>query len=90
MGYAFGVVALVLIMAFILIKKWNKKGLQRVPERVALSLTSSNGQVKADGHMDEFTITIENRYTYFVRNGVIVAYKDSVKSHEFKKYAEVN
>jgi hypothetical protein len=90
MGYGLGAAALVLISILILWKKWNQKVLPNTPERVSFSLTSSSGPVEADGNMDEFTITVENRYTYLVRDGVIVAYKDSSKNHEFKEYSEVN
>jgi hypothetical protein len=102
-GYGLGVSASALILVFILLKKWNKKELKRRskqltltltssngPEQVALTLTSSNGPVEADGDMNEFRITIENRYTYLVKDGVIVAYKDSYKSNTFKEYVEVN
>jgi len=89
--YGLGVVVLILIATLILFQLKNKISNNRDLEQecVDISINSNNGKVVAVGNMDEFTITIENRYCYLVRGGIIVAFNDSDTGKGFKEYAEV-
>jgi len=55
---------------------------------INLNVTTDSEDIHVDGSIDEFIITVDDRFSFLVQAGVIVGYRDNMKSNDFKKYIE--
>lgn len=65
------------------------KNRESAEEKITKKLEMNNTTFDIDGSLDEFTITVDGRYVFSCKNGIIIASGDKSKGNHLQSYLGV-